>query len=69
MRIPHLFTKRVDVMNFNKKVFHESDPLRKTIIEAVDSVSGEMSPHIRHQILSKIPLDTAKQKDLQFFYT
>ena len=50
-------------------MFHESDPLRKTIIEAVDSVSGEMSPHIRHQILSKIPLDTAKQKDLQFFYT
>lgn len=64
VKLPHLFTKKKQVALYNGQVFDESDPSKKTIVEAIDSISGEMSPQMKIKILSKIPLDASKTKGL-----
>lgn len=64
VKLPHLFTKKKQVALYNGQVFDESDSSKKTIVEAIDSISGEMSPQMKSKILSKIPLDASKTKGL-----
>ena len=51
VKVPHLFTRKKQVALFNGHVFDESNPSRKTIVEAIDSISGEMSPQMKIKIL------------------
>lgn len=64
VKVPHLFTRKKQVALFSGHVFDESNPSRKTTVEAIDSISGEMSPQMKIKILSKIPLDASKTKGL-----
>jgi hypothetical protein len=64
LKMPHLFTRKKQVVLFNEKIFDESNPSKKTTVEAVDSISGEMSPQLKKKVLSKIPLDASKTKGL-----
>lgn len=51
VKVPHLFTRKKQIALFNGHVFDESNPSRKTIVEAIDSISGEMSPQMKIKIL------------------
>lgn len=64
VKLPHLFIKKKQVALYNGQVFNESDPSKKTIVEAIDSISGGMLPQMKIKILSKIPLDASKTKGL-----
>lgn len=65
VKLPHLSTKKKQVALFNRQeVFDESEPRKKTIVEAIDSISGEMAPQMKIKILSKISLDASKTKGL-----
>lgn len=67
VKMSHLFTRKLEVANFNRKVFDETLDAKKTIIEAIDSISGEIALNLKKKILSKIPVDTAKTKGLAKF--
>lgn len=59
--LPHLFVTRSDVSKYNSRVFHDSE---KTIVEATDSISGNISVSLKENILSKVPIDSSKTKGL-----
>ena len=40
--MPHLFTHRCDVENYNKNVFQHLCDSKKTVVEAIDSISGDL---------------------------
>lgn len=40
--LPHLFTRRCDVQQYNKEIFSHINDSNKTIVEAFDSVSGDL---------------------------
>lgn len=62
--LPHLFVTRSDVSQYNSKVFHEVRESEKTIVEAIDSISGDMPVSLKEKILSKVPIDSTKTKGL-----
>jgi exonuclease III len=64
MAMTHLFTRKLEVSNFNRRVFDEMHDVKKTIVEAIDTISGEIASSLKDKILSKIPLDTNKTKGL-----
>ena len=61
--ITHLFTTRQEVFQHNESIFNESCE-KKTIIHAVDTVSGNFSAKMKETILSKVPNDSTKTKGL-----
>lgn len=67
MKIPHLYTTRKEVAEFNATVFEGAFMGRKTTVEAIDSIAGDLSSEIKEKILSKIPLDSSKTKGLSKF--
>lgn len=41
--LPHLFVTRSDVSKYNYRVFHDVCDSEKAIVEATDSISGDIS--------------------------
>ena len=62
--LPHLYTKREEVENHNKAVFNRCSEGEKTVVTALDSLSGDFSRPLKQKILSKIPEDSNKTKSL-----
>lgn len=63
--LPHLFVTRSDVSKYNSKVFHEVHESEKTIVEAIDSISGDMHVSLKdsfYAILSKVHIDSIKNQ-------
>ena len=63
MDVPHLFIQNQKVNEFNERV-HKSAIGEKFSIKAVDSVLGVNSPQLREKILSQIPNDPRKTKQV-----
>ena len=63
MDVPHLFIQNQKVNDFNEKV-HNAATGEKFAIEAVDSVIGANNPQLRNKILSQIPDDPRKTKQI-----
>lgn len=62
--VPHLFTHRCDVQNYNRTIFQHVCNSKKTIVEAIDSISGDLPSSLHEKILMKIPEDATKTKGL-----
>ena len=62
--MPHLFTHRCDVENYNKNVFQHLCDSKKTVVEAIDSISGDLPCSLHKKVLLKIPTDATKTKGL-----
>lgn len=60
--LPHLFVTRSDVSKYNSKAFHEVHESEKTIVEAIDSISGDMHVSLKEKILSKVHIDSIKNQ-------
>ena len=60
----HLFTHRCDVENYNKNVFQHLCDSKKTVVEAIDSISGDLPCSLHKKVLLKIPTDATKTKGL-----
>lgn len=65
--LPHLFT-RCDVLQYNKEIFSHINESNKTIVEAFDSVSGDLLSSMYEKVLSKLPDDASKTKGLTKFF-
>lgn len=65
--LPHLFTRRCDVQQYNKEIFSHINESNKTIVEAFDSVSGDLPSSMCEKVLSKLPDDASKTKGLTKF--
>ena len=63
MDVPHLFIQNQKVNEFNERVY-KSAIGEKFSIKAVDSVLGVNSPQLREKILSQIPNDPRKTKQV-----
>ena len=63
MDVPHLFIQNQKVNEFNKR-FHNAATGEKFSIKAVDSVIGANSAKLRDKILSQIPNDLRKTKQI-----
>jgi hypothetical protein len=63
MHAPHLFIQNQKVNEFNEKV-HNAATGEKVSIKAVDSVIGANSSQLRDKILSQIPDDPRKTKQI-----
>ena len=63
MDVPHLFIQNQKVNEFNKRV-HNAATGEKFSIKAVDSVIGANSAQLRDRILSQIPDDPRKTKQI-----
>ncbi|CAB4019161.1 Hypothetical predicted protein [Paramuricea clavata] len=63
MDVPHLFIQNQKVNEFNKRV-HNAATDKKFSIKAVDSVIGANSAQLRDKILSQIPDDPRKTKQI-----
>ncbi|XP_028412534.1 ATP-dependent DNA helicase PIF1-like [Dendronephthya gigantea] len=63
MDIPHLFIQNKKVNKFNERV-HNAATVEKFSIKAIDSVIGANSAQLRDKILSQIPDDPRKTKQI-----
>ena len=63
MDVPHLFIQNQKVNEFNKRV-HNAATSEKFFIKAVDSVIGANSVQLRDKILSQMPDDPRKTKQI-----
>ena len=63
MDVPHLFIQNVKVNEFNERVHHAATG-EKYSIKAVDSVIGANSAQLRDKIISQIPDDPRKTKQI-----
>ena len=63
MDVPHLFIQNKKVNEFNERV-HNAATGEKFSIKAVDSVIGASSAQLRDKILSQIPNDSRKTKQI-----
>ena len=63
--MPHLFSTRKDVSTHNLSILNELPSERKIVIEAIDTVSGDISVKLRETIISKIPTDPSKTMGLE----
>ena len=65
MDVPHLFIQNQKVNEFNKRVhIYNAATGEKFSIKAVDSVIGANSAQLRDKILSQIPDDPGKTKQI-----
>lgn len=62
--VPHLFPTRNEVSNHNRNIFDQLDESKKTIVQAIDTISGELPNSMIEKILSKVPDDATKTKGL-----
>lgn len=62
--VPHLFPTRNEVSNHNRNIFDQLDESKKTIVQAIDTISGELPNSMIQKILSKVPDDATKTKGL-----
>ena len=63
MDVPHLFIQNIKVNEFNKRV-HDAATGEKYFIKAIDSVIGANSAQLRDKIMSQIPDDPRKTKQI-----
>ena len=63
MDVPHLFIQNQKVNDFNEKV-HNAATGEKFAIKAVDSIIGAKNPQLQDKILSQIPDDPRKTKQI-----
>ena len=63
--LPHLFCTRKDVASHNLMVLNETCSEQKVNIEAIDDISGDISPSLRDVLLNKIPTDASLTMGLQ----
>ena len=63
MNVPHLFIQNIKVNEFNERV-HQAGTCGKHSIKAVDSVIGANSAQLRDKIISQIPNDPRKTKQI-----
>jgi len=63
MKAPHLFIQNEKVNNFNNRAHNAIQGMKYTI-KAYDSVVGANSHELRVKILSQIPSDPRKTKQL-----
>ena len=62
--IPHLFTVRDAVNKYNESVFHKCSREKKAIINAIDSISGDIPHSLKANLITKISEDSSKTKGL-----
>lgn len=62
--MPHLFPTRAEVYRYNRNSFDQVDESRKTVVDAIDTISGELPISLIEKILSKVPDDATKTKGL-----
>lgn len=65
--LPHLFTRRCNVEQYNKEIFSHINESNKTIVEAFDSVSGDLPSSVCEKVLSNYQMTLQKLKVLQIF--
>lgn len=63
-KLPHLYTTRAASSEHNMEVLANVPETLKTSVEAIDSISGEISTNLRTTILEKVPDDPAKTMGL-----
>lgn len=64
-KLPHLYTTRAASSEHNMEVLESVSEVQKTTVEAIDSISGEISIDLRKRILDKLPDDPSKTMGLQ----
>lgn len=55
--LPHLYTTRAALKEHNMEVLASVLEAQKTSVDAIDSISGEISTDLRRKILDKVPDD------------
>lgn len=55
--MPHLYTTRAASTEHNMEVLASVSEAQKTSVDAIDSISGEISTDLRRKILDKVPDD------------
>lgn len=63
-KLPHLYTTRAASSEHNMEVLASVSELQKTLVEAIDNISGEISIDLRKRILDKLPDDPSKTMGL-----
>lgn len=63
--LPHLYTTREECNLHNFKVLQRLPGNMKTVVHAIDNISGEVDISLKEKILSKIPEDAGKTMGLQ----
>lgn len=63
--LPHLYTTREECNLHNFKVLQRLPGNIKTVVHAIDNISGEVDISLREKILCKIPEDAGKTMGLQ----
>ena len=62
--MPHLFTRRLEVDDYNRTVFDQLAASKKTVIKAIDTISGDLPESTINKILTKLPDEANKSKGL-----
>jgi len=57
--IPHLFTTRLAVQEYNDNIYDAANCLRKVLICAVDWVLGAMENDVKEKVLARTPKDSS----------
>lgn len=65
--LPHLYTRRCEVAEYNNLMFQAVPAQNKTIVSAIDTVTGDMSADMQQKIISKIPDDSCLTMGLDKF--
>lgn len=64
-KLPHLYTTRAASTEHNMEVLASVSEAQKTSVDAIDSISGEISTDLRKKILDKVPDDPSKTMGLK----
>ena len=62
--IPFLFTTNAEVDRFNSAAYESKDIAQKCSVNAIDTVSGDVSDETKERILTQIPTDPSKTMGL-----
>ena len=63
--MPHLFTHRCDVENYNKNVFQHLCDSKKTVVEAIDSISGDLPCSLHKKSTTENSYRCSKNKGIE----
>lgn len=66
-KLPHLYTTRAASTEHNMEVLASVSKAQKTSVDAIDSISGEISTDLRRKILDKVSDDPSKTMGLKIF--
>lgn len=64
-KLPHLYTTRAASTEHNMEVLASVSEAQKTSVDAIDSISGEISTDLRRKFLDKVPDDPSKTMELK----